>query len=1163
MGNLKLYILFLGFVLITTPLFSQGTQVTFGKNRIQYHNDFKEWLQYDSRNFTTYWYGKGRNIGQAAVLIAEQDFNEIQNILEHRINDKIQIIVFTDLTDLKQSNIGGEEVFNNTGGQTKIVDKKIFVYFNGDHNHLRKQIREGIAEVYLNSMLFGSNLQEIVQNAVMMNLPEWFKSGIVAFVGQKWNTDLDSELRDVILSGEYTSFEEFATVNPKLAGHSMWYYIFQNYGKATVTNLLYLTRINRSIESGFLYVLGSSFEQTSFSWFDFFKNRYEKEAQARDSIFNTGNLIEIKNKRNLPITEAKLSPDGRYLAYVLNEIGKYRVFIQDIETGDRTKIFKLGSRNPFQATDYNYPLLAWKPNGQELAIMFEKRDMLKLLIYNTQNKKKEVDEMPTIYHRIFKMDFIDNYNMVVSASVRGFSDIFIFKTKTRQSEPITRDFYDDLDASFVNIDGKKGVLFASNRPDTSLLPQRFDSIIPVGNFDLFYYDLQKKEDNLIRVTNTPLANERYPIAVDSTYFGFLSDEYGLFNRKMGYLDTVLSHYNQIIALEDGSEIVLHQDSSLTSLDSTLIDTIILEPVYKTKSFLHDNTNLSRSIVKQHTAPRVDKIIEQFHFNGRDQLILKNLYPETRASAQNTEFKQFQITYEKFTPKKKKEKEKKEEKEPEEEIPTSIVPEKDTLSLDTVIVPVEKQDTGKIDIDNYLFQSEFEDEAEAIILDIEEEEKEEAPINLKRIEEQLLNPVEDKTVEKFRPSRITPYRLRFRTDFFTTQLDNSFLFGGQESYFNDGQEFGIPPLGILLKINFKDLFEDHEIEGGVRFPTTFNGAEYFLVYRNKKKRLDKEFAFYRRTLRFTDENTNPARRHRELITLGSYSLKYPLDIFRSLRLTTILREDRRIQLGTDRNSLETPTQTSQRAGLRLEYVFDNTIDVAVNIKNGTRYKIYSEVQKRFDFTVADNVSFQFGEGFMGVVGFDARHYQRLDKHSIFAARIAGATSFGAENIIYYLGGVDNWLFSSFNNEIDLPTTDPDKIAFQALATNMRGFRQNIRNGSNYALANAELRVPVFKYFFKNIRSNFFRNFQVVGFFDVGTAWTGVDPFGEDNPLNTDEVRNSKITVNVNYFRDPVVYGYGAGIRSMLFGYFVRLDYAWGVETRVVQDPILYLSIGTDF
>ncbi|MFN7116717.1 MAG: hypothetical protein ACK4TA_07930, partial [Saprospiraceae bacterium] len=145
---------------IATGSWAQGTQTTYGKNRVQYHRDFDEWSQYESDNFITYWYGEARNIGQAVVMIAEQDFQEIQGLLEHRINEKIQIIVYTDLTDLKQSNIGSEETFTNIGGQTKIAGNKIFVYFDGNHNHLRRQVREGIASVYLDAMLFGSNLQE-------------------------------------------------------------------------------------------------------------------------------------------------------------------------------------------------------------------------------------------------------------------------------------------------------------------------------------------------------------------------------------------------------------------------------------------------------------------------------------------------------------------------------------------------------------------------------------------------------------------------------------------------------------------------------------------------------------------------------------------------------------------------------------------------------------------------------------------------------------------------------------------------------------------------------------------------------------------------------------------------------------------------------------------
>ncbi|MDX1666601.1 MAG: hypothetical protein R3350_05215, partial [Saprospiraceae bacterium] len=276
-----LYLTLSLFLLADVSSFGQATEVLFGKNRVQYHRDFDEWSQYESDNFITYWYGEGRNIGQSVVQIAEYDFEYIQSILEHRMNYKIQIIVYTDLSDLKQSNIGSEEAFTNTGGQTKIEGNKIFVYFDGNHNNLRRQIREGIASVYLNSMLFGSNLQEIVQNAVLMNLPDWFKSGLVSYVGEVWSTEKDDRLRDIVLKAEYDDFEEFALEEPILAGHSLWYFISENFGRSTVSNLLYLTRINRSVESGFLYVLGNSYEVVLDSWQRFFYQRYQQEENRR------------------------------------------------------------------------------------------------------------------------------------------------------------------------------------------------------------------------------------------------------------------------------------------------------------------------------------------------------------------------------------------------------------------------------------------------------------------------------------------------------------------------------------------------------------------------------------------------------------------------------------------------------------------------------------------------------------------------------------------------------------------------------------------------------------------------------------------------------------------------------------------------------------------
>ena len=162
----------------------------------------------------------------------------------------------------------------------------------------------------------------------------------------------------------------------------------------------------------------------------------------------------------------------------------------------------------------------------------------------------------------------------------------------------------------------------------------------------------------------------------------------------------------------------------------------------------------------------------------------------------------------------------------------------------------------------------------------------------------------------------------------------------------------------------------------------------------------------------------------------------------------------------------------------------------------------------------------------------------------------------------MGSVDGWLKPVFNNDIEIATDQ--NYAYQTLATNMRGFNQNIRNGNSFAVINSELRIPLFKYLTnKPMKSDFLRNFQIVPFSDIGTAWTGVNPYTEDNSFNTGTIDNGPITVRLIHQREPIVAGYGIGLRSRLFGYFVRVDWARGIEDGITQDRMFYWSLNLDF
>ena len=130
--------------------------------------------------------------------------------------------------------------------------------------------------------------------------------------------------------------------------------------------------------------------------------------------------------------------------------------------------------------------------------------------------------------------------------------------------------------------------------------------------------------------------------------------------------------------------------------------------------------------------------------------------------------------------------------------------------------------------------------------------------------------------------------------------------------------------------------------------------------------------------------------------------------------------------------------------------------------------------------------------------------------------------------------------------------------------MRGFYQNARNGNSFAVLNNELRFSVVKYFSKKpIKSDFLENLMFIGFGDIGTAWTGTNPYDSKNSFNTTVVAGANYKIIIQNQKEPIAYGYGYGVRSKIFGYYIRFDMAWGIDDRIRLKPIKYISLSLDF
>ncbi len=1116
---------------------SQGTQTTFGQNRVQFH-DF-EWSYYDSENFTVYFYPGGQNLGKYVILFTEEELKKVEARLDYRMSGRIDILIYNDITDLAQTNLGLGTEFFNTGGTTKILGNKIFVHFDGNHEHLYRAVMEGIGSLFIDAMMFGGSFQEILQNAVLLNLPTWFKDGLAAYVANDWNTDIDDELRRYFASKPNANFGDLAHRNQLLAGHALWYYVGEVYGRDKIQNILYLSRINRSAENGFFYELGVGLDEIILDWNEYFSERYAKEI-ANKNVFDGREALKVKMRRKRNISVAKISPDGKYYAYAVQDDGKFRVRIAGLEEKFNKKILRAGFRSDNYPHDESYPIIAWSPAGTKVGVIYEKRDEVKILEYDLEEELKVKDQIRN-FQKIHSFEYINPVKIVLSGQEAGQTDIYTYQLNNPKAVRYTNDPFDDRHPVVHKQGDEQFILWSSNRYLDTLITERLDSVLPIGNFDLFLMNMDRSKKDILRLTHTKFGNEYQPRSSNGIYT-YLSDESGILNQYRGFVDSFFVQKDTLV-FEKG---VSYKNVDLSVRDTLVVDSIKIVDAYDAAGINVSTTDLPFNLRGHDHGLRTDKQLLLIDNKRHNSLFLESK-DDTKLSS--LKYSHYRRNW----------------KEPD------AVDEK--ISDKQLIIPSERFDTIYEGDFAYTFSNKYD-------IELEREEVEEVSVN--RNVPRLPNTV--KSVNRsFRSSKIIPYRAKFSSDYVVTQLDNSIMTHAYDNFNLNGPSFNFPDLSAMLTYGLSDLMEDHKIIAGFRIPTNFNGTEVFVSYTNLKKRIDKRLLVYRNSdevlsplTQFTNVS-NPSQQILGLSRIKTYfvesSFSYPLDVIRSVRLHVGYRNDKNTfltdgevgQVAPGNPTFPLPPNTQFVPGLfeddfvqnwlsgKLEYVHDDSRMLATNIPEGLRFKTFFEYYRNLN----EKNSNLFN------IGWDVRHYLKIFKTIIWANRFAGASSWGDRKIVYYLGGVDSWIVSKFDT--DIPVDINAGYAFQATATNIRGQKSNVRNGNSYVLWNSEFRIPIFSALSKKtLKSNFLRDFQLVAFFDAGAAYKGLTPFDEDNPFTQDIIGNAPVEVEVNYYRNPTVAGYGAGIRSSLLGYFVRLDIGWGIDGAADrQKPIWHFSLAKDF
>jgi len=1081
-------------ILITCVIFSDasgqfynGHQMTFGKNRVQYYDYY--WMYYRFDDFDCYFNEFGRELAQFTADYALERLEEIEDFFDYSLEKRLIFIIYNKNAEYKQTNIGlltSDEDSYNTGGYSRIIENKVMLYYEGDHVAYKKQIAAAITESIINEMLYNADVKDRISSSSVITMPDWFLKGLINYVSFGWDYETENRVKDGFMSKKYKNINNLENEDAVYAGVSFWRFIGQEYGDALIPNIIYLTKVYKHTDDGFLYVIGKDLKDLLKEWREYYLNVYEEDRNLPGYDNNTLR----KSKREQIYQTVRVSPDGNYIAYVTNDWGRKRVWLYDQNTREIKIIFRAEPRYE-QVIDKTYPVIAWHPSSRILTVINDEQASLMLYFYRIPGKTPEKRSL-LYFDKVLDFSYSpDGSRLILSAVKDGVTDLYLHTIASGTNEQITRDVADDLNPSFIP-DKPNEIVFSSNRLSDTLTNTADPFEKTALTFNLFTYNLTGGNNILTRLSEGKYTNRYSPAVTAGRKFTYLGDQNGILNRytasfdsSISYIDTT-THYRYFI-----------NSLPVTNYDRNILDQSVVNAADSYGEVIYSNNRyqVRKGSTGNLPAIRPEEMKKTLFRRGKERMLHK---------ADSIDQLRIWLLAE------------------------------DKKRRDTLTKPIWEyySKDEPIDITHYIFEKEkqnyYEQQWRKDYMDI------------------------DLDTGALALPQLRIYETSFYNNYIANQIDFTFLNNSYQVY--SGGAYYNPGLNVLNRIGVIDLFENYRVTGGFRFSGNFDSNEYLLSVENLKGKFDKQLIFHRQAY-LSDLGDTLIKTHTHNLYL-TYSK--PFTPVLALKGTLSYRYDRHTFLSTDLANLNNENISKHWVSMKGELIYDNTRKRSINIYYGTRFKLFGEYYKEITYDKSDMI----------VIGADFRKYIKIHRELIWANRFAASTSYGPTKLVYYLGGVDNWMGYLFGRsdmfDKSIPVSPRMNYGFQALATNLRGFSQNIRNGNNFALINSEIRWPVIRYLAGHpLRSNLLNSLQIVAFGDIGTAWTGRSPWSNENSWDTEVIRNGPVTVTLDSNREPIVAGFGAGARAQILGYFVRADWAWGIENNYILPRIFYLSFSLDF
>lgn len=1074
----------------------------FGKNKIQYNTH--EWFYVKSEHFDVYYYEGGYHLANFTAKAAEDAYRQISELFQYEIADRIPLIVYQSHNDFAVTNAVDLPTYSEgIGGVTELFKNRIAIPFTGEYRDFRRVVHHELVHAVINDMFYGGSIQSIVQNNIRLNIPLWFNEGLAEYAALGWDTQSDMYVREAILEDDLAPIPYLSGYFAYRGGQSVWDYIAEQYGREKIAEILQRVRMTRSVESAFKRATGLSLAELSERWQKTLKEIYYPELAARESLDDIAKPI-ITHEQGYYNTSPALSPQGDRVAFITTQGTLFDVYLASTADGKIIRKLIDGQDNTmFESLRILSPGISWSPDGTRIAIAVKSGSSDAIAVV-------DVDSRKTVHYRIPGIDQILTVSwsplgnkIAFEGSMNAQSDIYVLDLDTHQTINYTDDLFSDHEPSW-SADGTRIVFHSDRGAHTDLGRYTADT------FDIHGHDYSQNdiylltlgENRVERLTfNEQWDDERAKFGADPNRILFVSDRNGVFNLYEKNLESGAERplTDVVVGITQLSLSADGESAALVSLREGTPSIFFMKKPFNRKL---DRDELVPNVWAQRV---MQETAEKAPALALAPPSLRQGNPLMRDATDGEAYARKRDVIEDIFASR------------------SLFfnrRERTQSSPDTSVVYESERDNEpgqdstaygsvRVDFRNYIFSDAFDDARS----DDDQE-----------IFADRFSPADNMDAEgNYTPKK---YKLSFSPDLVYGTAGYDALYGVQG----------------VTQMMFSDMLGNHQIFVATNLLIDLRNSDYMVAYSYLPKRTDWSVSGFHVSRLLPDYDRFTYYRYRQYG--AGISASYPFDKFRRIDTGVSI-------LGVSQADIGDPSEPpSARALLYPSITY--TKDVT------TPGFLFPVGGHRFALSLSGSPGNVTGEQirFLTVLG-DARAYVSFGRGLYsFAVRTSGGVSVGPNQQLFYSSGVQNWINRNFDPNNGFPIEDISDFIFATPVLPLRGYDINAQNGSNFGLINAEFRFPLIAALLPGpIPLIPLYNIQGSVFFDAGSIWGGR---GEDARFNafTENDEGNRVL-------DDVLVGAGFGLRSILLGYPIRLDFAWPYDGRQFGRRHIYFSIGLDF